>query len=216
MTGGKRDRGARLSGRWLRGLLLALCLAPQAWAQRGRDSETGRLIQTLIQDTVHLLRLPGVDHQRRLAALRARLEPRCDSAFMARMVMGAPVWDSLTPAAREECRQLVLADLLARHAAALAVFTDETVDILRAYTRDDRSVVHVLVYGGEHKAQLEIRLHRQGDTWSIYEILLEGASQLKLAHARHAPLLRDGGYAAWRQHLRAELAANEPGGPPRE
>lgn len=123
--------------------------------------------------------------------------PYVDFAEMGRWVVGRNAWSKTDPQTREafvhEFKNLVVSS----YAGSLLNYTDQQIEYLplRGGVEDeDRiQVSSVIKESGKAPVHLDYRLIRDGDSWKVYDILVEGVSLAQGYRAQFADDVKDGG-----------------------
>ena len=180
--------------------LLVGALDP-AWA--GPPTDTLRDYTEAVQKVLDDPALKAEDrrHERR-AAVRKLAAEAFDVQETARRALG-PHWQHRSPAEREEFVQL-FADLLERtyiakvdlYGGERLRFTDERVD-------GDTAVVRARVVTRQGtEVPLEGRMHKRGERWLIYDVVIENISLINNYRAQFDRIIRTSSYADLIKRLR--------------
>ena len=180
--------------------LLVGALGP-AWA--GPPTDTLRDYTEAVQKVLDDPALKAEDrrHERR-AAVRKLAAEAFDVQETARRALG-PHWQQRSPAEREEFVQL-FADLLERtyiakvdlYGGERLRFTDERVD-------GDIAVVRARVVTRQGtEVPIEGRMHKRGERWLIYDVVIENISLIANYRAQFDRIIRTSSYADLLKRLR--------------
>jgi phospholipid transport system substrate-binding protein len=193
------------------GLLLGV-LSP-AWA--GPPTDTLRDYTEAVQKVLDDPALKAEDrrHERR-AAVRKLASEAFDVQETARRALGTH-WQQRSPAEREEFVQL-FADLLERtyiskidlYGGERLRFTDERVD-------GDSAVVRARVVTRQGtEVPIEGRMHKRGERWQIYDVVIENISLIANYRAQFDRIIRTSSYAELVKRLknRGEFLPDKPAG----
>jgi phospholipid transport system substrate-binding protein len=192
--------------------LLLGALAP-AWA--GPPTDTLRDYTEAVQKVLDDPALKAEDrrHERR-AAVRKLAAEAFDVQETARRALG-PHWQQRSPAEREEFVQL-FADLL-EHTYISKVdlyggerlrFTDERID-------GDNAVVRARVVTKQGtEIPIEGRMHKRGDRWLIYDVVIENISLIANYRAQFDRIIRTSSFSELVKRLRnrGEMLQDKPAG----
>ena len=181
------------------GLVLGT-LSP-AWAGPPTDTlrEYTEAVQKVLDDPA--LKADDRRHERR-AAVRKLAAEAFDVQETARRALG-PHWQQRSPAEREEFVQL-FADLLERtyiakvdlYGGERLRFTDERLD-------GDSAVVRARVVTRQGtEVPIEGRMHKRGERWLIYDVVIENISLINNYRAQFDRIIRTSSYADLVKRLR--------------
>jgi phospholipid transport system substrate-binding protein len=193
------------------GLLLGV-LGP-AWA--GPPTDTLRDYTEAVQKVLDDPALKAEDrrHERR-AAVRKLAAEAFDVQETARRALGTH-WQQRSPAEREEFVQL-FADLLERtyiskidlYGGEKLRFTDERID-------GDSAVVRARVVTRQGtEVPIEGRMHKRGERWQIYDVVIENISMIANYRAQFDRIIRTSSYGELVKRLktRGEFQQDKPAG----
>ncbi len=162
-------------------LLGALALVPGLAAARpaaaGVPSEQ---LKSRIDRVVRLLEDPALKAPARAGerrpAVRRIAEEIFDFGETARRAL-ARHWQARTPAEREEFVRL-FADLLERsYISKIELFNGERVTYVGETAEGDTAVVRTRITSRQGtELPVDYRMHRRGDRWFVYDVLIEGVS----------------------------------------
>ena len=175
--------------------IAALLLGPVDVAGAGPPTDTLRDYTEAVQKVLDDPALKAEDrrHERR-AAVRKLAAEAFDVQETARRALG-PHWQQRSPAEREEFVQL-FADLLERtyiakvdlYGGERLRFTDERVD-------GDTAVVRARVVTRQGtEVPLEGRMHKRGERWLIYDVVIENISLINNYRAQFDRIIRRSSY----------------------
>jgi phospholipid transport system substrate-binding protein len=157
------------------GLLLSVVMVLPAAAGAPSDqlkAQIDRVLKTL--DNPELKKEGRARDRRR--AVRQIANDIFDFGETARRSLGRH-WQPRTPAEREEFVQL-FADLLERsYISRVELYGGEKIQYLGDSTEGDQAKVQTkLVTKGGSEIPIEYRMHRKGERWLVYDVIIEGVS----------------------------------------
>lgn len=177
----RRPRTERLARR---ALLLAAALLPIAAAHAGAatDARTpAAFIQRVGDQTVAILRAPGVPTPERLKALVDVLDDATDLALVGRLVLG-PYWRQASEQQRADYLQVFRELVVSTMAERLDSYGGETFDIVGERTVDERdTLVATRIHrpnAGSGPVAVDWRVRRTDDRFAIIDIIAEGVSMV--------------------------------------
>jgi phospholipid transport system substrate-binding protein len=130
----------------------------------------------------------------RRAAVRKIANEAFDLAETAQRAL-ARHWAARTPAEREEFTQL-FGDLLERtYIARIAEYGGERIKYVGESLDGDRAIVRArIVTKSGTEVSVESRMHRRGDRWLIYDVLIENASLVNNYRSQFDRIVRTSSY----------------------
>ena len=157
------------------GLVLSVVMVLPAAAGAPSDqlkAQIDRVLKTL--DNPDLKKEGHARDRRR--AVRQIANDIFDFGETARRSLGRH-WQPRTPAEREEFVQL-FADLLERsYISRVELYGGEKIQYLGDSTEGDQAKVQTkLVTKGGSEIPIEYRMHRKGERWLVYDVIIEGVS----------------------------------------
>ena len=157
------------------GLVLSVVMVLPAAAGAPSDqlkAQIDRVLKTL--DNPDLKKEGRARDRRR--AVRQIANDIFDFGETARRSLGRH-WQPRTPAEREEFVQL-FADLLERsYISRVELYGGEKIQYLGDSTEGDQAKVQTkLVTKGGSEIPIEYRMHRKGERWLVYDVIIEGVS----------------------------------------
>ncbi|MFQ5520707.1 MAG: phospholipid-binding protein MlaC [Candidatus Methylomirabilia bacterium] len=185
----------------LAALLLVSPVAPAASA----GSPTEQLKRS-IDTAMKLLQQPEPDSKERRAAIREIANKTFDFEETAKRSL-AQHWRERTEREQQEFVQL-FADLWARtgffridqYGGERIVYFDETLD-------GDRATVRTrVIMGRGSEVPVDYRMHRRGDRWLVYDLLIGGVSLVGNYRSQLSKIIRKSSYEALVQKLKAKRA----------
>jgi phospholipid transport system substrate-binding protein len=157
------------------GLVLSVGMALPATAGAPSDqlrTQIDRVLKTLEDPD---LKQEGRAKERRLAVRRIANDI-FDFGETARRSLGRH-WQPRTPAERDEFVQL-FSDLLERsYISRVELYGGEKIQYLGDSTEGDQAKVQTkLLTKGGSEIPIEYRMHRKGERWLVYDVIIEGVS----------------------------------------
>lgn len=183
-------------------LPLALALVLAAWPAPARAGAPIETLRTYTEQVLRVLDDPSLDGQDRRAAVRRIAIDIFDVTETARRAL-ARHWHGRTPAEREEFVRL-FADLLERtyigridqYGGERLRFTGEVVDGKVAVVRA------LVVTRRGTEVPVESRMHRVGDRWLMYDVLIENVSLVANYRSQFDRIIRTSSFDELLRRLR--------------
>jgi len=168
--------------------LLVLVAVSPAWA-----GPTDQLREYTDQ-VIKVLDDPALARQDRRAAVRKIANEAFDLGETAKRAL-ARHWQARTPAEREEFTQL-FADLLERtYIARIAEYGGERIRYVGEALDGDVATVRArIVTKTGTEVSVESRMHRRGDRWLIYDVLIENQSLIANYRSQFDRIVRSSSY----------------------
>jgi phospholipid transport system substrate-binding protein len=148
-------------------------------------------VQRTVDNVLATLRDPrfksAVERRRQL---QAQIEERFDFAEMARRSLGRH-WQSRTPAERKEFVEAFRDVLINSYLSTIESYRGEKLRYVRERVENGYAEVDTLIVderGQEYS--VNYRLHRAGDQWKIYDVVIEGVSLVSNYRSQFDRLIR--------------------------
>lgn len=185
------------------GALSLLLLAGAAWAGEPTDQ-----LRAGIDEVIRILRdtsLSGEEKKaERRALLRKAISRRFDFAEMARRAL-ASQWKKRTPQERKEFVALFSLLMERSYLGKIELYTDEVIRYLKEVVdKDFARVKTVVVTKKKQEIPLYYRLHKAGDQWKVYDVIVEGVSLVNNYRQQFRAIIRKSSYADLVKKLRAK------------
>jgi len=178
--------------------LLVLVAVSPAWA-----GPTDQLREYTDQ-VIKVLDDPALARQDRRAAVRKIANEAFDLGETAKRAL-ARHWQARTPAEREEFTQL-FADLLERtYIARIAEYGGERIRYVGEALDGDVATVRArIVTKTGTEVSVESRMHRRGDRWLIYDVLIENQSLIANYRSQFDRIVRSSSYEELVKRLKSK------------
>jgi phospholipid transport system substrate-binding protein len=154
---------------------------------------TGRVISEL---KVHREEIHK-DHHKIYAVADHLILPYVDLTEMARWVVGRNAWKEADVTTQQAFVREFKILLVGSYAGSLLGYTDQKIEFLplrSAVENQQRIQVSSLIKdGGKAPLHLDYRLIREGNSWKVYDIIIEGVSLAQGYRAQFAEDVRVGG-----------------------
>jgi phospholipid transport system substrate-binding protein len=152
-------------------LVFAICLVP---AVGFADSPTEQIQQT-IEQVMKVVADPATSDEQRKAMLRETLMPRFDWMEMAKQALGKH-WSNA--AGRENEFVSAFADFLGNsYFGKIGSYRDEKILFVHESVENNRAQVKTKIVSEKGEPMsVNYRLHRIGDQWKIYDVVVEDIS----------------------------------------
>jgi len=173
------------------------------------------LLQRISDQTIAELkaqRLELKDNHRAIHQLvRQNLLPYVDMTLLSRAVLGKH-WNQASAAERAEFVGRFTSILINTYATALASYQDETVQFLpvRDGITDKKSLLvnSRIIRHGASSIPVSYRLVRRGDSWKVYDLVVDGVSLIQSYRSQFSSVLNSEGMPGLLKSLATHHAQN--------
>ena len=185
-------------------LLLSLVLASTARAAEQPTTFVSRLAQdatAIVTDS----RMSRGDRQR---AFQQMLHSYFDVSLIGRFVLGRH-WRAATPSERTAFLQTFEAYILATYGRRLESYAGETLSVSHAQDKGRQGVLVLSTLQSRQGAPMAVvwRLRRDGESWRVFDIVVEGVSLIMTHRSEIDTVLRQSGdFEGLLESLRAMVA----------
>jgi phospholipid transport system substrate-binding protein len=184
-------------------LAVAMAAGRDAWA--GAPTEQ---LRTQIERAIKVLEDPELAKESRMPERRAAIRRIANEIFdfteTTRRSLG-PHWQARTPQEREEITRL-FADLLERsYIGKIEMYSGEKIQFIGDSVDGDQANVRTrLVTRQGTEVPVDYRMHRVGDRWLSYDVVIEGVSLVANYRAQFNKIIQTSGYASLVKRLVAK------------
>jgi len=188
-------------------VVITMVAGREAWAGAPTDQ-----LRTQIERAVKVLEDPELAKESRMADRRTAIRRIANDIFdfteTTRRSLG-PHWQARTPQEREEITRLY-ADLLERsYIGKIEMYSGEKIQFVGDTVDGDQASVRTrLVTKQGTEIPVDYRMHRVGERWLTYDVVIEGVSLVANYRAQFNKIIQTSGYGA----LVKRLAAKEQEG----
>jgi phospholipid transport system substrate-binding protein len=188
-------------------LAAAVAAGREAWA--GAPTEQ---LRTQVERVIKVLEDPELAKESRMPERRVAIRRIANEIFdfteTTRRSLG-PHWSPRTPQEREEITRL-FADLLERsYIGKIEMYSGEKIQYAGDTIEGDQATVRTrLVTKQAVEIPVDYRMHRVGDRWLSYDVVIEGVSLVANYRAQFNKIIQTSGYAS----LVKKLVAKEQEG----
>lgn len=134
------------------------------------------------------------------AVVNRYILPHVDFEEMARWVVGRNAWQQANANLQKTFVSEFKTLVVRTYAQSLLKYTDQTLDFIPlrggAGGKDRVQVTSYVRDGGKKSVRIDYRLLRQGGSWKVYDIIIEGVSLMQGYRAQFADDVKKGGVAA--------------------
>jgi phospholipid transport system substrate-binding protein len=186
-------------------VMLAVTMAARRDAWAGAPTEQ---LRTQIERAIKVLEDPELAKESRMPERRVAIRRIANEIFdfteTTRRSLG-PHWQARTPQEREEITRL-FADLLERsYIGKIEMYSGEKIQFIGDSVDGDQANVRTrLVTRQGTEVPVDYRMHRVGDRWLSYDVVIEGVSLVANYRAQFNKIIQTSGYASLVKRLVAK------------
>jgi phospholipid transport system substrate-binding protein len=171
------------------------------WA--GPPTEIARQV---IEKALDILQNPSYQGEARRQMVKRLVDPYFDYQEMAKRSLG-PTWGKLNAGQRQEFVQVFAQLLEASYSDKIEKYAqrvkiDYTGEILDGETAEVRTVV----VRANDRIPLNYRLLKEGDTWKVYDVIIEGVSLVSNYRTQFSRIIHESSYAELLRRLKTKVS----------
>lgn len=175
-----------------------------AWAAGPTETVQGAIQQVFDGNATERIKAGPAE---RRAQIRQAAEGLFDFRDMARRSLGAR-FDELGPAERDEFVGLFTNLIAASYMGKVEAYAGEPIQYLNENVDGaDARVVSRLVTGKGSQVNVDYRLHRTGERWAVYDVVVDGVSLIENYRTQFARFIQRTSFAELLKTLRAKAAS---------
>jgi phospholipid transport system substrate-binding protein len=174
---------------------LAICFSVSAFAAESPDALVKRTADEVLAIVKADKDIQAGDQQKLFALAEEKILPNFNFEKVSRLVLGKN-WTKATPEQKTAFQSEFKTLLLRTYATALSKYKNQTIEFkpLRISDSDTNANVKTLILqpGGQPIA-VDYSLEKQGDTWKVYDIVIEAVSLVTNYRSQFAQEIRQNG-----------------------
>lgn len=158
--------------------LTLFCLSSTVFAMESPDA----LVKRTAEDVLAIVRadadIQAGDQAKIFALAEEKILPNFNFPRVSRLVLGKN-WTRATPDQRTAFKGEFRTLLLRTYATALSKYKDQTIEYLPLRMKDGAKTTSVktkIIQKGGQPVAVNYSLAREGETWKVYDIVIEGVS----------------------------------------
>ncbi len=166
---------------WLKYLLGAGFLAA-ALAAQAQEQKPDELVKQVTDDVMNAIhsdkQLAAGDKQKALQLAEQKILPHVDFEEATRLAVGRS-WRQATPEQRKQLVDEFRRMLVRTYSNAISAYQGQQVKVLPLHMKagdTDVTVHNQYIRPGQKPVQLDYQMHKVGNDWKIYDIIVEGVS----------------------------------------
>lgn len=162
------------------------------------DEDPIKMLKTVTDQVTAELRAHGDNNPQRVYKVVERLVlPHVDFAEMARWVVGRNAWNSVDEKTQQTFIREFRTMVVRNYARSLLKYTDQEIEFLPLRSSGgSRIQVSSIVYNNGSEIHMNYRLVKHGNSWMVYDIIVEGVSLMQGYRSQFAQDIESGGVAA--------------------
>ena len=162
-------------------------------------------VKRTIDNVIQILNTDALKQPSRSVERRQKIEDvvrqRVSYEDMAKRALGMP-WIELTDTERQEFTGLFVQLLRDMFAGRIDEYVDEQVLYLSEQREENCAEVRTKLLGQKVDTLLDFRLADKSGQWSVYDVVIDGASIVSNYHAQFTSIIRDHAYAGLVQKMK--------------
>lgn len=179
---------------WVITLLFSSTVLAQGDPKAFMKGITDNVMNALKSHRAELKKNPG----RVYSLIDSYIIPYADFAEMGRWVVGRNAWQAASDGSKQEFIKEFRTLVVRTYGSALLGYSDQTVEFLptRSSGGERVQVSSLIKQSGKKPLRLDYRLIREGGSWKMYDIVIEGISIVQGYRAQFANDAKAGGLPA--------------------
>jgi phospholipid transport system substrate-binding protein len=184
------------------GLALQLLVGVSgAWG--GPPTEIARQV---IEKALKILQNPAYKGEQRRQMVKRIVDPYFDYREMAKRTLG-PVWRRLNAGQRDEFVRLFAELLEASYSDKIEKYAQNVkIDYTSEILTGDYAEVRTVLTWPNDRIPLNYRLLKEGDTWKVYDVVIEGVSLVSNYRSQFRRIIHQSSYAELVRRLQTKVA----------
>jgi phospholipid transport system substrate-binding protein len=182
----------------IKNFLIALTLfslSGAAFAVESPDALVKRTAEDVLAAVKSDSDIQAGDQAKIFALAEEKILPNFNFPRVSRLVLGKN-WTRATPAQQSSFQAEFRTLLLRTYATALSKYKDQTIEYLPLRMKDEAKTVSVktkILQKGGQPIGVDYSLAREGDTWKVYDIVIEGVSLVTNYRGQFSQEIRQNG-----------------------
>ena len=195
-----------MKGLHIRTVIFALTLqllvgVSGAWA--GPPTE---IVRQVIEKSLDIIQNPSYGKPEKHRKVRSIVDPHFDYQEMAKRSLG-PTWGSLSAGQRQEFVALFSQLLEASYSDKIDKFAQRVkIDYTGEILDGEYVEVRTVVVRANDRLPLNYRLLKEGGTWKVYAVVIEGVSMVSNYRSQFSRIIHESGYAELVKRLKTKVS----------
>jgi phospholipid transport system substrate-binding protein len=199
--------------RWLQNLLAAAAGLLVAFALQAQEQKPDELVKQVTDDVMKAIQsdkqLAAGDKQKALKLAEDKILPHVDFDEATRLAVGRS-WREASAEQRKQLTGEFRRMLLRTYSNAISAYQGQQMKVLPLHMKageTDVAVRNQYIKPGQKPVQVDYQMHKVGDTWKIYDIIVEGVSLVLTYRSEFDQVVNESGVDGLIKRIAAK---NEP------
>ena len=172
-----------------------------AWAGPPTD-----IVRQVIEKSLDIIQNPSYGKQEKHRMVRAIVDPYFDYQEMAKRSLG-PAWGKLSAGQQHEFVALFSQLLEASYSDKIEKYAQRVkIDYTGEILEGEYAEVRTMVVRANDRIPLNYRLLQEGDTWKVYDVVIEGVSLVSNYRSQFSRIIHESGYAELAKRLKTKVS----------
>ena len=183
---------------WLKNLLAAGLLAA-ALAAQAQEQKPDELVKQITDEVMQAIQsdkqLAAGDKQKALKLAEDKILPHVDFQEATRLAVGRS-WRQASGEQKKELTDQFRRMLLRTYSNAISAYQGQQMKVLPLHMKageTDVTVRNQYLKPGQKPVQVDYQMHKVGDSWKIYDIIVEGVSLVLTYRSEFDQVVKDSG-----------------------
>ena len=183
---------------WLKNLLAAGLLAA-ALAAQAQEQKPDELVKQITDEVMQAIQsdkqLAAGDKQKALKLAEDKILPHVDFQEATRLAVGRS-WRQASGEQKKELTDQIRRMLLRTYSNAISAYQGQQMKVLPLHMKageTDVTVRNQYLKPGQKPVQVDYQMHKVGDSWKIYDIIVEGVSLVLTYRSEFDQVVKDSG-----------------------
>jgi phospholipid transport system substrate-binding protein len=194
--------------RIIKAVLITLCLSLIWAAGEARAGAPTEAVRSIVDEVVRILKDANLENPAERRNVRRRVKAVVDRRFdyeeMAQRSLG-PTWNKLSGSQRQEFTGLFAELLEASYSDKIEKYSGETVRYVGESQDGKYAEVRTMLVRRNDRIPINYKLINKS-SWVIYDVVIEGVSQVSNYRSQFRRILSQGSYADLVQRLRTKVS----------
>jgi phospholipid transport system substrate-binding protein len=171
-----------------------------AWAASATD-----VVRSVIENALDVLKNPAYSKSQKHQMVKNIVDPHFDYREMAKLSLG-PTWHRISGGQQDEFVRLFANLLEASYADKIDKYAQRVkIDYTGQIPAGNRVEVRTVVVRPNDRIPLNYRLLREGGTWKVYDVIIEGVSLVSNYRSQFRRIIHQSSYADLVRRLRTKV-----------
>jgi len=179
----------------IKNMLMLLTLGTMIAFPLGGNAETSpsQIVEESVNEILDLLRDQTLDQTDRRAKIRATIKTLFDFEAMSQRTL-ATNWRKATEQEREQFIDLFSQLIENTYIGKIEAYTDEKIEYPGEKIKGSKAIVETLIIAASADIPVDYRLYKKGDTWLVYDVIIEGVSLVSNYRSSYQEIVKKEGF----------------------